>query len=110
MEKIFRIFGKIFSMALLAMKKAGDEKMLFLSKTKTPKKYTPKIQEVEIEGETSWGGESPEKLKTKLGKQLLSLKLQDNKLNEEGAKDYMSKLNKKSIKEQIELTRKQLKE
>jgi hypothetical protein len=94
---------------LKSMKKAGSEKMLLPPKTEGLKKYTSKIQEVGIKGETSWGGESPERLKIKLGKQLLSLKLQDNKLKEEGAKDWMSKLNQKSIKDQIESTREQLK-
>jgi hypothetical protein len=92
-----------------SMKKIGGPDMPMPPKTEGPKKYVPKIQEVEIKEETSWGGESPERLRSKLGKQLLSLKLKDNKMKEEGKTDWMSKATAKSIKEQIEATREQLK-
>lgn len=91
-----------------SMKKMGGEKMPMAPKTEGPKKYVPKIQEVDIKSETSWGGESPERLKGKLGKQLLALKLKSRKMAE-GEQDWTSSLNQKSIKSQIESTREQLK-
>ena len=90
-----------------SMKKMGGEKMPMAPKTEGPKKYVPKIQEVDIKSETSWGGESPERLKGKLGKQLLALKLKSRKMGEET--DWQSKMNLKSVKDQIESTREQLK-
>lgn len=92
-----------------SMKKTGGPGMPMAPKTEGPKKYTPKIQEVEIKGETSWGGETPQQLRNKLGKQLLMLKLQNRKNQEEGKTDWVSRANAKSVKEQIEATREQLK-
>ena len=94
------------------MKKAGGEKMPLPPKTEGPKKYTPKIQEVEIKGETSWGGETPERLKSKLAKQLLKEKLESRMLKEKiesGKSDWTDKLNLKLVKQTIEGTREQLK-
>ena len=94
------------------MKKAVGEKMPLPPKTEGPKKYTPKIQEVEIKGETSWGGETPERLKSKLAKQLLKSKLESRMLQEKiesGKSDWMDKFNLKGAKETIAYSREQLK-
>ena len=94
-------------MGLAQMKKLPENPL----KLAGPKKFEPKLQEVEVAGEKSWGGETPEELKKKLGKQLLMLKLEDRKLKEKDKKDlsWVEMENLKSKAKAIQDTREQLK-
>ncbi len=88
-------------------------KKLVGPKTEGPKKYVPKIQEeVEIKGETSWGGESPMEYRNKLNRQLAMSKQQSRMLKEKlesGKGDWTDKLNLKGAKESVGYTRERLK-